>query len=275
MAQFYKELKELRIKQDISLEEISDRTKIHIQYLNAIENGDFKNIEIPYLRLFLRAYSEEIGGNSQRSLEQLDSFMGHTRARVRNTIHIEETDQIENEDEAKGTIFSLQIDKNKRDEIIKGGLFSLIFIFSIIISQKIFNQQSNAVVTYNGAKVQNRVKPISDAILKKDYLLDQSIEELINVKPPFFVKIKALDQVGYIFSNDKNNDRLKILNSNMEKDLDEFIEKSELLFSSTESLNIYINSFEVKNLTGSKDPVKLIIKPYPPSIEIQKYKLLK
>lgn len=61
----------------------------------------------------------------------------------------------------------------------------------------------------------------------------------------------------------------------MEKDLDEFIEKSELLFSSTESLNIYINSFEVKNLTGSKDPVKLIIKPYPPSIEIQKYKLLK
>ena len=41
MAQFYKELKELRISQNISLEDISDRTKIHIQYLKSIENGDF------------------------------------------------------------------------------------------------------------------------------------------------------------------------------------------------------------------------------------------
>ena len=60
----------------------------------------------------------------------------------------------------------------------------------------------------------------------------------------------------------------------MEKDLDKFVEKSELLFTSTESLNIYINSFEIKKMTGSKDPVKLIVKPNPASIIIQKYKLL-
>ena len=274
MAQFYKELKELRIKQDISLEEISDRTKIHIQYLNAIEKGDFNNIETPYLRLFLRAYSEEIGGNSQRSLEQLDSFMGNTRARIRSPIPVEETNQIENEEEIKGTYFLLQMNKNKRDELIKGSLFSLIFIFSIIVSQKIFNQQSKAIVTDNGAIIQNKVKPVTNEILKKDYLLDQSIEELINIEPPFFIKIKTLKQVGYTFSNDMSNDVLKILNSNMEKDLSEINEESELLFTSTESLNVYINGTEIKKITGSKDPVKLIVKPYPSSIEIQKYKLL-
>ena len=45
MAQFYKELKELRESREISLEEISERTKINVQYLIAIEEGDFSDIE--------------------------------------------------------------------------------------------------------------------------------------------------------------------------------------------------------------------------------------
>ena len=69
MALFYKELKELRDSRGISLEEIHDRTKINIKYLNGIENGNFEILPVPYVRLFLRAYTEEIGGNSQRALE--------------------------------------------------------------------------------------------------------------------------------------------------------------------------------------------------------------
>ncbi len=58
-----KELKELRECRKISLEEISERTKINVQYLIAIEEGNFNEMEIPYLRLFLRAYAEVIGGD--------------------------------------------------------------------------------------------------------------------------------------------------------------------------------------------------------------------
>ena len=39
MAQFYKELKEIRESRKISLEDISERTKINVQYLIAIESG--------------------------------------------------------------------------------------------------------------------------------------------------------------------------------------------------------------------------------------------
>ena len=60
MAQFYKELKELRETRKIALEEISERTKINVQYLKAIEDGQFDEIETPYLRLFLRAYADEL-----------------------------------------------------------------------------------------------------------------------------------------------------------------------------------------------------------------------
>ena len=41
MAQFYKELKELRLSKEIDLEELQDRTKINVKYLQAIEEGDF------------------------------------------------------------------------------------------------------------------------------------------------------------------------------------------------------------------------------------------
>ena len=94
MAQFYKELRDLRESRGISLEEISERTKINISYLEAIESGNFSQIETPYLRLFLRAYAEEIGGDSQRSLEQLDSFLGTNRPKV---IHNQVEDEIEAE----------------------------------------------------------------------------------------------------------------------------------------------------------------------------------
>ena len=80
MSKFYKELKELRESRKISLDEISERTKINVQYLQDIEKGSFEDIETPYLRLFLRAYAEEIGSDSQRALEQLDSYSGTTQA---------------------------------------------------------------------------------------------------------------------------------------------------------------------------------------------------
>ena len=71
MSKFYKELKELRESRKISLDEISERTKINVQYLQYIEKGAFEDIEAPYLRLFLRAYAEEIGSDSKRALSNL------------------------------------------------------------------------------------------------------------------------------------------------------------------------------------------------------------
>ncbi|MBT5783445.1 MAG: helix-turn-helix domain-containing protein, partial [Candidatus Marinimicrobia bacterium] len=172
MAQFYKELKELRLSQNISLEDISDRTKIHIQYLKSIENGDFNKIEVPYLRLFLRAYAVEIGGDATRSLEQLDSFMGTTRTLVRNSSSLEDEKNTDKNLKAQIPSFLNSLDQKKRNEIIKGGFFSIIFIFAIIISQKIFNQDSHAINTKNGPILQNIAEPITNKILLKNFVVD-------------------------------------------------------------------------------------------------------
>ena len=153
MAQFYKELKDLRESRGISLEEISERTKINISYLNAIESGSFSEIETPYLRLFLRAYAEEIGGDSQRSLEQLDSFLGTNRPKVVSS-QINDDENEEELDIDYKQSFSFPGKRLRQDYII-GGVLSLVLLFAIAIFQKIFDEESKAIITDEGPQIQN------------------------------------------------------------------------------------------------------------------------
>ncbi|KXG76906.1 Cytoskeleton protein RodZ [Fervidicola ferrireducens] len=65
-------LKNLRLKKNISLEEINQETKIRIKYLNAIEEGNFDAIpggEV-YLKGFLKNYAEAVGINSNEILKK-------------------------------------------------------------------------------------------------------------------------------------------------------------------------------------------------------------
>mgnify|MGYP001157167879 CR=1 FL=1 len=273
MAQFYKELKELRETRKIALEEISERTKINVQYLKAIEDGQFDEIETPYLRLFLRAYADEIGGDSQRALEQLDSFMGTKRTKLIHPLpQIEEETNEENELENRNLQF-LPGKKLRQDYII-GLVFSIILIFVILIFQKIFNEESKAIVTENGPVLQRIIKPISSQDLQKDYLMDQSSEELLSVSPPYFIKLKTLQQTAYTFLNDTLPPVSDILNANQELDLDAFIKSSELIFTSTEGLSLFINANEIKQVSEYKYPIRLVMRPKPPSMAIQYYKPL-
>ena len=65
-----------------------------------------------------------------------------------------------------------------------------------------------------------------------------------------------------------------IINPNRELDLNAFIEPSELIFTSTIGLTLFINATEIKQISGSDFPLRLIINPNPPSIAIQRYKPL-
>ena len=75
MPEFIKDLVELRKSQDISLEDIYERTKISIASLQSIEKGNFNDLPITYVRLFLKAYVTEIGGDSVKALNDLDIYL--------------------------------------------------------------------------------------------------------------------------------------------------------------------------------------------------------
>jgi Uncharacterized protein conserved in bacteria len=148
MAQFYKELQELRQSKEISLEELEAKTKINLKYLQAIEEGNFEVLPVPYLRLFIRAYAIEIGGDSDRALEQLDSFVGNSKPIIKHTKPKEEKKD-DNKAPKSINISSLLSDTNLklRKDIITVMVLSILFIFAILIIKKLSNE-----VDYESAK---------------------------------------------------------------------------------------------------------------------------
>lgn len=271
MAQFYKELKELRESRGISVEEISERTKINIRYLQAIEAGDFDLIEIPYYRLFLRAYAEEIGGDSERALEQLDSFMGTSTPpfqAIPNQIESHSEDPVIHRPDHD--ILSNSNQKLRQD-LMKGGILLVVFIFAILIFKKIFNEESSAVVTKSGPVIQNKVQSISDQDLLSNFILDQTSEVLLSVTPPFFVKLRTHEQTAYSFKNDTLPAVSNILQANWEHDLGAFINSSALLFTNTKGLTIFINGVNLNHISNYDHPLRLTIKPNPPSMAVHRY----
>ncbi|RCL90228.1 helix-turn-helix domain-containing protein, partial [bacterium] len=77
MNDFYKELKSIRIEKGIELEKIHKRTKISLSALHAIEKGMFEQLPYTYVRLFLRAYSLEIGIDPEETLDNLEIYLGN------------------------------------------------------------------------------------------------------------------------------------------------------------------------------------------------------
>lgn len=83
---FHEDLKNYRLKQNITLEEISDRTKINIHTLRSFEEGDFAILPTTYVRLFLKAYAKEVGmGDDEvlRNYENEVQFAGQAEAQIR------------------------------------------------------------------------------------------------------------------------------------------------------------------------------------------------
>ena len=69
---FYIKLKDQRESSGVSLEDISDFTRIDIKYLVAIEEGDFSCLPNVYMRLFIRSYCEYIKVDAAKALNDYE-----------------------------------------------------------------------------------------------------------------------------------------------------------------------------------------------------------
>ena len=271
MAQFYKELKDLRLTQGIDLGELEKRTKINIKYLKAIEVGNFDILPVPYLRLFLRAYSEEIGGDSVRALEQLDSFLGTAK-----TIIVSQPLEREHKDKVIESSNENEVlpksNRKLREDLTKGSILLVIFIFSIFIIKKIFSEDSKAIIGKTGPVIMNPINVISDEQLITQFTEDKFIEELIPAKPPFFMTLTAKKQTAVKIKQDSLPEYSKIIRSGMEIDLKGFVFQGEMLFSHTKRLRARVNGIELDQISDYSHPIRLKVQSNPSSITVRWYK---
>ncbi len=275
MAQFYKELKELRISKEISLEELETKTKINVKYLEAIEDGNFEILPIPYLRLFIRAYAIEIGGDSERSLEQLDSFIGHGKSTIKpKMIHDKKTEDTPITEKINFNSLLSQTNFKLRRDLITVLILSFLFIFSIFIIKKIFSSEIEYSDNIAEKNIVRKVKLITEENLITNYAEDKFIEESLPLDPPYFLKISANSDIGIKIQQDTLKPYKQYLNPGTEVNLEGFVNTAELLFTNTNKMKIRLNGIELNQIKNHPYPLRLTIKTSPPSFNAKLYKPL-
>lgn len=128
---FYNELKQLRVAQGISLEDISARTRINVRFLEALEQGELDILPKTYMRLFLRSYCWGIGANEQEALEQLEKYLGEPEDQHAATFE-ELSATALSPPQAEGT---LELEARgparlRRDFIVGAGIFLLLIVIT-------------------------------------------------------------------------------------------------------------------------------------------------
>lgn len=270
MSEFYTELKELRESQNIDLEEIHSRTKINIEYLHAIENGQFEVLPLPYVRLFMRAYVSEIGGDAEEALHQLEIFQGR-KAGKRSFKKSEkiELKPIKTEPISK-TPTQARPPTKIRQDLIKGGVLLVVFLFAIFIIKKINEEGSSATIENGEIILVQNPDVITNDQLINDYVEAVSQTVALAVEPPLKLKMITTERIWYSLTADTTSTQSDILTAGEEKSLS-FENQIYIRLNQTAGITLYINGLEVKELGQFKHPAEIQFFAEPSTVTVKHY----
>jgi len=272
MSDFYKELKELRLKAGIDLEEIHNRTKISLPALRAIENGQFSQLPHTYIRLFVRAYANEIGADEDQTLKELEKFlnkelMAHKEKQpTNNPQEIIQGTQNKLIDPLKHSSISK---KNIRTDMVKGIALLSILIFSIYIIRQINKEEeSKSPIVYPSDFEEEG--PITNQILQNDFDLFTESVQIMEENAPFTLKMATVERVWYKTKIDTLNFIEDILPSGDNR-LYEFSDSLTVLFKYSKGLNLYLNGSPLNSYKYSSNPLLIIFSSVNKTVTTQQF----
>jgi len=73
LKKFAEDLKEARVKSGITIQQIHNKTRIDIKFLEAVENGNFEILPEVYLRAFIRGYANSVGLDEAQVMKKYDA----------------------------------------------------------------------------------------------------------------------------------------------------------------------------------------------------------
>jgi cytoskeletal protein RodZ len=86
MMELFIKLKQRRIEQGINLEDIARKYRIQIKYLEAIEQGNLKDLPAAYDHLFFRSYLKALAVDEEEYMDQFYSLRNTIRAPQRDPV---------------------------------------------------------------------------------------------------------------------------------------------------------------------------------------------
>ena len=274
MTEFYTELKSMRDKQGIDLEEIHNRTKISLNYLHAIENGRFGLLPHTYTRLFIRAYANEIGADSEQILNDLENFLGSKTGKLIKDktnkevpLPKEEKHQLSEDD--KTVLSQSRSAKKVHTDTVKGLLLVGILIFAIYIIRVINAEETAKTSTEYPSEFMNEGSINKQDLLNNYDVLTESIQ-MLEAEPPYQLKLATAERVWFRIKTDSLNSAEDVLPPGDNRVYD-FNQTINLLFKHSKGLNIYLNGSVLSSLNSSSNPVRLSFSSSDKSVTIQHF----
>ncbi len=132
LKKFSNELKSVREKKKIKLEQIFNKTRIDIKYLKAIETANFSVMPDVYIRAFLKEYAEYIGLNGNETLEKYKLAKSGKLYEEKN----EEPEQEKKTTEipkSKPQFISEDLDNQKPEKTREKSGYSIYYIFAAVV----------------------------------------------------------------------------------------------------------------------------------------------
>ena len=274
MAPFYEELKSLREKQGIDLEEIHNRTKINLESLQAIESGQFDILPTPYIRLFIKAYVIEIGGDTNETLNQLEhhlNLMGRESSGESKRKRIRKSSGLSPESDQKH--LPPKPSRSLRSTLIKILPIVIIWFFAIIILYKIYQVPENT--DFNEQNIVNGTNYISEEKLLTDYKLEKSDEKAIlsistEITPPFSVKIIPSRSVEYLVTEDNLPSQVVVKKSG---EVSTFLieRRLDILLNHTLGIKVTLNGEPLDDIASQPYPLRITLLSDPPILGTKYY----
>ena len=132
LEKFSEELKSAREKKKIKLEQIFNKTRIDIKYLEAIETGNFSIMPDVYIRAFLKEYAEYIDLNPNEILEKYKlAQSGKLYSEKDNETQVSQEPIKQEEDKPK--FISEDLEEKSNENIKSQSVNSLYYIFASIV----------------------------------------------------------------------------------------------------------------------------------------------
>ena len=263
---FYNKYKKFRIENNIDLKDISKRTKIDLKYLQAIERGKFAEIPPVYVKLFFKAYINEIGVDINEALFELDNFLNQKP----NTKSLK---FIPDEQNQNSNFFKKINSENLFNSSVFVGLAS--FFLVLLLS---FSLNSNSQISQTDLEDELRISK-SDLIeyytLRSEEVL--SIESISN---PVTIRFKS-DIENYIhFYDNFSGKEFFIFEESLSNQSNTYTEQwsgeeKSFLIANTVDYELILfsdNSYKDFSKNVINDfPVEVILKSNPYTITIKKY----
>ncbi len=73
LEKFSKELKEARLKSDVTLQQIANKTRINIKFIEALENGDYSFLPELYVKAFIREYATMVDLDVETTIKKYEA----------------------------------------------------------------------------------------------------------------------------------------------------------------------------------------------------------